>query len=278
MDPIFKALADPSRRQLLDQLHRQDGLSLRELCAGLAMARQSVTKHLAVLAAAGLVTTARHGREKLHFLNTAPINEIADRWISRYHRERVRALADLKRSLDAPTMSDSAFVYVTYIRTTPEALWRALTDPAFTMRYWGAGLHSDWKVGSPVLWQYAPGEELRDLDQRVLESVPYRRLSYTWHTYQPEHAAFFGWSDAYLATLLKERRSRVTFELEPRGDVVKLTLTHADLEPDSEMRRAVSGGRPETGGWPEILSSLKSLLEAGEIVDATPSSGSVATH
>jgi uncharacterized protein YndB with AHSA1/START domain/biotin operon repressor len=267
MDAIFKALADPNRRLLLDRLRRRDGQSLQELCAGLGMARQSVTKHLAVLEAAGVVTTARRGREKLHYLNTAPINDIADRWISQYHRERVRALADLKRALEEQPMSDTAFVYATYIRTTPEMLWRALTDPAFTMRYWGAGLHSDWKVGSPVLWQSSPEEEPRDLGERVLESEPPRRLSYTWHTYQPEHAKLFGWSDEYFAKLLQERRSKVTFEIVPLGDVVKLTLTHDDFEPGSEMLRAVSGRRPETGGWPELLSSLKSLLETGEVLE-----------
>lgn len=271
MDAVFRALADPSRRLLLDRLHQRDGQTLRELCAGLDMARQSVAKHLAVLEAAQVVVTRRHGREKLHFLNVAPIQEVADRWISRYHRARLGALADLKRALEVHAVSDTAFVYVTYIRTTPEALWRALTDPAFTMRYWGAGLRSDWTVGAPVLWQSAPDEPFRDLEQRVLEAEPYRRLSYTWHNYQPEHATHFGWSAEYLARLQQEPRSKVTFELEPMGDVVKLTLTHDDFVPDSEMRRAVSDG------WPEILASLKSLLETGEVlVPATslPSDGS----
>src|SRR3954462_827719 len=129
MDAVFRALADPSRRELLDRLNARNGQSLSELCAGLHMARQSVTKHLAVLEAANLVTTARQGRHRLHFLNTAPINDIADRWIDRYHRPRARALADLKRALEDPVSdtSEAAFVYATYIRTTPEDLWRALT-------------------------------------------------------------------------------------------------------------------------------------------------------
>src|SRR5919199_4318459 len=87
MDHVFRALADPSRRQLLDRLNGRNGQTLRELCAGLAMARQSVSKHLAVLEAAGLITTVRRGREKLHYLNAAPINEISERWIDRYHRD-----------------------------------------------------------------------------------------------------------------------------------------------------------------------------------------------
>src|SRR6478752_499939 len=124
MDATFRALADPSRRRLLDRLNERNGQTLGELCSGLAMARQSVTKHLDVLEAANLITTARRGREKLHFLNPAPINEIAERWLHRYDRERVHALADLKRALEDPTMGQTEFVYVTYIRTTPEQLWK----------------------------------------------------------------------------------------------------------------------------------------------------------
>ena len=100
------------------------------------MSRQAVSKHLAVLEGALLVTTVRRGREKLHYLNAAPINEIADRWIHTYDRARVSALADLKRALETPAMDKPEFVYTTYIRTTPERLWAALTEPAFTERYW----------------------------------------------------------------------------------------------------------------------------------------------
>lgn len=267
MDEIFKALADPSRRQLLDRLNARNGQTLGQLCVGLEMARQSVTKHLAVLEAAGLVTTLRRGREKLHYLNAAPINDIADRWMDRYGRERARALGDLKHALEG-AMSQTEFVYVTYIRTTPQELWRALTDPAFTHRYWGAGLVSDWKAGSPILWQDAPDAEPRDMDQVVLESEPYRRLSYTWHNYQPEHAEFFGWSDEYFAGLVREQRSKVTFELEPHAATVKLTVIHAGFSGDTEMLQAVSGRKKESGGWPEILANLKTLLETGETVPA----------
>ncbi len=137
MDAVFRALADRNRRHLLDQLRERNGQSLRDLCAGLDIARQSVTKHLAVLEGAGLVTTVRQGREKLHYLNAAPINDIADRWISQYHRERARVLADLKRALEDSAVSQTEFLYVTYIATTPEKLWRALTETAFIRRYFG---------------------------------------------------------------------------------------------------------------------------------------------
>src|SRR5580698_4170970 len=144
MDEVFKALADDSRRMLLDQLNQQNGQTLTELCACLDMARQSVSKHLAVLEAANLVTTAWRGREKLHYLNAEPINAIADRWISRYDRGRVTALADLKTALEHIPMTDDTFVYTTYINTSPQRLWQALTDPVFTSRYWQATFDTDW--------------------------------------------------------------------------------------------------------------------------------------
>src|SRR6185437_4806053 len=125
MDEVFKALADPSRRLLLDSLNARNGQTLRELSAGLDMARQSVSKHLAILEAAGLVVTVWRGREKLHYLNAAPISDIAERWISRYDQARVDALADLKRALEETEVPTPEFVYTTYIRTTPERLWQA---------------------------------------------------------------------------------------------------------------------------------------------------------
>ncbi|HJQ46837.1 MAG TPA: metalloregulator ArsR/SmtB family transcription factor [Amycolatopsis sp.] len=266
-DAVFRALADPSRRRLLDSLNACNGQSLNELCAGLDMTRQAVTKHLAVLEAAWLVSTERRGREKLHYLNTAPINDIGERWISSYHRERAHALADLKRALEGPPMSDPEFVYITYIETTPEKLWQALTDPAFTLRYWGAELKSDWRPGSPVLWREG-GAEYQDLDQVVLESDPPRRLSYTWHNYQPQHAEHFGWSGDYLAELRKEPRSKVTFEIEPVGATVKLTVRHDGFGSETEMLKAIRGG------WPAVLSSLKTLLETGKTLpEADPAKG-----
>ena len=132
LDDVFKALGDPSRRVLLDSLNERNGQTLRELCSRLDMARQSVSKHLAVLEAANLVTTVRRGREKLHYLNAAPINEIAERWITRYERDRVHALADLKRALEDTAVDRPSFVYTTYIKTTPE---QALAGPD------RAGLH-----------------------------------------------------------------------------------------------------------------------------------------
>lgn len=261
MDEVFKALADPSRRRLLDSLNVRNGQSLRELCAGLDMARQSVSKHLALLEAANLVTTAWRGREKLHYLNAEPINAISERWIDQYDRERVHALADLKRALELEPMSSNEFVYRTYIRTTPERLWQALTDPAFTRRYWGVAFETDWQAGSTMTWE-EHGTKTVDPAQVVLESEPYRRLSYTWHTFTPEWAESVGLSDEVFAKLVTERRSKVTFEIEPLGEMVKLTVVHDDFEPGSTALELVREG------WPALLSSLKTLLETGETLPA----------
>ncbi len=261
MDEIFRALADPSRRELLDRLNERSGQTLRELCEGLAMARQSVSKHLAILEAAGLVTTAWRGREKLHHLNAAPVNAIAERWIGRYARERVRALDDLKQALEGNAMGDNDFVYQTYIRTTPDQLWQALTDPAFTSRYWGVTFKTDWRTGSPITWEMK-GVIMDDPEQVILESDPYTRLSYTWHTITPEFAEAVGVTEDVFAKISAERRSKVTFDIEPAGSVVKLTVTHGDFEPGSMLRTMVSDG------WAHLLSNLKTLLETGEPLPA----------
>ncbi|MEU7783106.1 metalloregulator ArsR/SmtB family transcription factor [Amycolatopsis sp. NPDC049159] len=254
MDEVFKALADPSRRRLLDALNERNGQTLRELCAVLAMARQSVSKHLAVLEAAGLVTTTWRGREKLHHLDAAPINAIADRWMTRYDRRRAGALADLKRALESGPMNE--FAYTTYINTTPEKLWQALTDPAFTRQYWGVSFETDWKKGSPMIWRES-GAKTEHPDQVVLESEPFRRLSYTWHTFTAEWANENGIDAETLAKLQGESRTKVTFTLEPQGELVKLTVLHDGFDDDSTTLAMCSQG------WPALLSSLKTLLETG---------------
>jgi uncharacterized protein YndB with AHSA1/START domain/DNA-binding transcriptional ArsR family regulator len=258
IDEVFRALADPSRRLLLDSLNERNGQTLRELCAGLDMARQSVSKHLAVLEAANLVTTVRRGREKHHFLNAAPINEIAERWITRYEQDRVHALADLKRALEDSPMDTPTFVYTTYIRTTPEQLWQALTEPAFTERYWNITFDTDWSTGAPMAW-HQRGVTTADAEQVVIESDPYTRLAYTWHSFTPEWAAAMDVSEERRERLAAERRSKVTFDIEPLDDdQVKLTVVHDDLEPGGLLAGMIGGG------WPRVLSNLKTLLETGE--------------
>jgi DNA-binding transcriptional ArsR family regulator/uncharacterized protein YndB with AHSA1/START domain len=257
LDDVFRALADPSRRRLLDNLNERNGQTLRELGSRLDMARQSVSKHLAVLEAANLITTVRRGREKLHYLNAAPINEITERWITRYEHGRVHALADLKRALEDTPVDNPSFVYTTYIQTTSERLWQALTEPAFTERYWSTTFDSDWKPGSSMIW-HTRGVAITDRDQVVVESEPYRRLSYTWHTFTPEWAQSLDLTDDARERLIAEPRSKVTFEIEALGEQVKLTVIHDDLEPGGVTGSLISQG------WPRVLANLKTLLETGD--------------
>jgi DNA-binding transcriptional ArsR family regulator/uncharacterized protein YndB with AHSA1/START domain len=262
MDDVFRALADPSRRRLLDSLNERNGQTLRELCDGLEMSRQAVSKHLAVLEGAELVTSVRRGREKLHYLNAAPINDIGDRWINHYDRGRVEALADLKKALEeGDTVNKPSFVYTTYINTTPERLWQALTEPAFTQRYWGITFETDWQEGSEMTWVQR-GVTIADPEQVVLESDPYRRLSYTWHTFTPELADALDLTDDVRDRAAAEPRSKVTFEIEQLGERVKLTVLHDTEDPKSLVTSMVSNG------WPRVLSDLKTLLETGDTLPA----------
>ena len=204
------------------------------------MTRQAVSKHLAVLEGANLVTTVRRGREKFHYLNAVPIHEIADRWMHHYDRARVDALADLKTALETTAMDQPAkpeFVDTTFIRTTPERLWAALTEPAFTRRYWDTVITSDWATGAPMTWGRDDGLVVADPEQVVLEADPPRRLSYTWHTFTPEWAASYGVDEERRARIAAEPRSRVTFELEPDGPVVKLTVVHDGSAPRARCCR-----------------------------------------
>src|SRR4051794_13893822 len=265
MDEVFRALADPSRRRLLDSLNARNGQTLRELSAGLEMTRQSVSKHLSILEGANLVSTVRRGREKLHYLNAAPIYDLSERWITRYDRPRVSVLGDLKRELEEPAMDKPSFVYTTYIHTTAERLWDALTDPEFTQRYWGVTFETDWEPGSPMSWNMVGATiPVIDPEQVVLESDPPRRLSYTWHTFTPEIAAALDVPGDTQARIAAEQRSTVTFEIEELGEVMKLTVVHDGFETGSLMASLV------TGGWPSVLANLKTLLETGETLPKTP--------
>ena len=257
IDEVFRALADPTRRSLLDSLNERNGQTLRELSSRLEMARQSVSKHLDVLEAANLITTVRRGREKLHYLNAAPISEIAERWITQYERDRVRALADLKRALEDTPVNKPSFVYTTYIRTTPERLWQALTEPTFTARYWSTTIDSEWNTGSAMTW-HTRGLSIIDAEQVVVESEPYHRLSYRWHTFTSEWADSLDLTDDARAHLMSEPRSTVTFEIEQLGEQVRLTVIHDGLEPGGVTGSLISNG------WPRVIANLKTLLETGE--------------
>ena len=257
MDEVFRALADPSRRLLLDSLNERNGQTLRELGSGLDMARQSVSKHLAVLEAANLVTTVRRGREKHHYLNAAPINEIAERWITRYEQDRVHALADLKRALEDTPVEKPSFVYTTYIQTTPERLWQALTEPAFTERYWAITFDSGWKPGSTDDLAHARPDDRRPRAGRGRVRALPPALLHVAHVH-PRMGESLDLTDEARDRLAAEPRSKVTFEIEPLGEQVKLTVIHDDLEPGGMTGSLISEG------WPRVLANLKTLLETGD--------------
>src|SRR5881296_170147 len=146
VDEVFRALADPTRRSLLDELFKEDGQTLSALEARLPMTRFGVMKHLKVLEEAGLVVARRRGREKLHFLNPVPIRLVHDRWVSKYAEPWVSGLTGLKDELEDRTMEK---VFEIYIKATPERLWEAITNPEMRRKYnFGAGVESDWTPGS----------------------------------------------------------------------------------------------------------------------------------
>ncbi|MFF7442777.1 SRPBCC family protein [Streptomyces sp. NPDC008122] len=160
-------------------------------------------------------------------------------------------------------MDSDTFVYTTYIRTTPEELWQALTEPELTRRYWGVAFESVWTPGAPMVWD-ENGRRTEDPEQVVLAAEPGRLLSYTWHTFTPNWAEAVRLDDEVYQRLVRERRSRVTFVIEPSGDTVKLTVTHGDLEPNGTIKALIGEG------WPALISSLKSLLETGEELPEPP--------
>ncbi len=245
MDDVFKALADPTRRSLLDELFREDGQTLRALEERLPMTRFGVMKHLRVLEDAGLVVTKKRGREKLHFLNVVPIRLVHDRWVSKYAEPWAATLTGLKKTIEEDVMEK---VFEIYIKTTPERLWEAITDPEMRAKYnFGVQVHSDWTTGSA--YQGLVGERAI-LGGENLEVDPPRRLVQSFDAL---------WGEDVQA----EGTSRVTWEIEPIGDSCQLTVTHDQLREGANAQLY--------GGWPMILSGLKTLLETGELL-TTPGS------
>jgi uncharacterized protein YndB with AHSA1/START domain/DNA-binding transcriptional ArsR family regulator len=245
MDDVFRALADPTRRSLLDELFKQDGQTLSTLEERLPMTRFGVMKHLKVLEEAGLVVTRRHGREKLHFLNAVPIRLVHDRWVSKYTAPWVAALSELKHRLEDTTMEK---VFEIYIKTTPQRLWQAIIDTGMRRKYnFGAIVTSDWTPGSRY---QGVGGTRPIFEGENLEVDPPRRLVQSFRALWGEDVK-------------REGTSRVTWEIEPIGDSCLLRVTHDQLREDANNQLY--------GGWPMVLSGLKTLLETGEIL-TTPGS------
>ena len=246
MEGVFRALADPTRRALLDALYECDGQTLVALTRRHDVTRVAVAKHLRLLEEAGLVVTKRRGREKLHYLNPVPIRLVHDRWVSKYTEPWAAGLTGLKADLEQ-TMEK---VFEIYIRTTPERLWAAITDPAIRAKYqFGAGVESAWTPGSAYALKHPASDRPLAEGENLVVEPPYR-LVQSMRTL---------WSD----DAEREGTSRVTWEIEPVGDSCRLTVTHDQLRDDAP---------PELyGGWPMILSGLKTWLETGQTL-TTPGS------
>jgi uncharacterized protein YndB with AHSA1/START domain/DNA-binding transcriptional ArsR family regulator len=251
LDTAFRALADASRRTLLDSLRARDGQTLGDLERSLpGMTRFGVMKHLRLLEDAGLVTAYRDGRRKLHYLNPVPIRLIADRWISRYAAPLVARIADVKQSVEEPpAMTTSSappkHVYEIYIQAPPERVWQAITDPDLSRQYYyRTGVYSDWKAGSP--FRYSAGEgEPDSIVGEIVEIDPPRRLVHSFS----------------FPSAPDDAPSRVTWTLEPRGSATLLTLVHDEFDGETSTYRSVEHG------WVPILSGLKTLLETGKPIE-----------
>ena len=246
VDLVFKALADPTRRELLDELFREDGQTLTALESRLPMTRIGVMKHLQVLEDAGLVVTRRRGREKLHFLNAIPIRLVHDRWVSKYTEPWADALVGLKNRLEN-TMEK---VFEIYIKTTPERLWEAITDHDIRAKFqFGNTITSDWSAGSS--WELGNPKATGPIASGAnLEVDPPRRLVQSFTAL---------WGD----DVRSAGTSRTTWEIEPVGDSCRLVVTHDELPDDANAQLY--------GGWPMILSGLKTWIETGEVL-TTPGS------
>ena len=246
MDAVFRALNDPSRRLLLDRLFEEDGQTLGELCAHLPeMTRFGVMSHLRVLEEGGLITTRRQGRTKLHYLNPVPIRLVHDRWISKYTVSTVAVIAEVKAQSEGGTMSGKpSHVYQAYIAAEPKEVWEAITNGDYTVRYfYGTRVESEWIEGSEVRYLGSDGSVVAD--GRVIAIDPPHRLEYTFLPHwDPELEA--------------EGPARQVWLVEEANGASKLTVELYDTPVDSKRFSDFSGG------FPYIISGLKSVLETGQ--------------
>jgi uncharacterized protein YndB with AHSA1/START domain/DNA-binding transcriptional ArsR family regulator len=249
---VFRALADPTRRSLLDALFVADGQTLGQLCARVPeMTRFGVGKHVALLEQAGLVTTARVGRTKQHFLNPVPVAQVADRWISKYAARFTAALLDLDRTISHRPSGGAMpeHVYQIYIAATPEQVWQAITDSDWTERYFhGTRYDRTPRLGPFRTHLVATGDGA--VDGEILELVPPTadgpgRFVLTWHVLYDE-------------ALGAEPPGRVAWTVSAAGDGLTLVrLVHDGLE------RSPLTSAEVQDGWVWVLDSLKTVLETG---------------
>jgi DNA-binding transcriptional ArsR family regulator/uncharacterized protein YndB with AHSA1/START domain len=248
MTEVFRALGDPTRRALLDRLHERNGQTLSELCQGLGMARQSVTQHLGILEDANLVAVVHRGRQRLHYLNPMPLQEIQERWISKFERPRLDAVSTIKKRAEETAMTKRPdYVYVTYIRASAETVWDALTSEELTAQFWGHSNVSTWEPGQPWKHVRTDGSGIADVTGRVVESERPTRLAITFE--DPVGGA--------------APASLVTFTIEEYKEIVKLSIVHENIPTVEDAEAAALG-------WAAVGSNLKSLLETGKVLPQAP--------
>lgn len=245
MDMIFKALADPARRTLLDALRQRDGRTLAELTELLDMSRFGVMKHLGVLEDAGMIVTRKDGRYKYHYLNAVPLQEVIDRWIEPLLvKPATRAVLTLKSQLEGATpMQDAStqpdFMTQTFIRCTHDALWDALTKPDQMAAYHFACNAAEGSAEKGETIRFIRDDGSTMLSQRVTGVTPKSKLELT---FEPN------FSEA------PSPASRMVYLIEPQGETCKLTIEHYDIPAGQDGVRE---------GWARIAASLKSWLETG---------------
>ncbi len=260
MDTVFKALSDDTRRALLDALHDKSGQTLTELEAsvqeaGFEMTRFGVMKHLRVLEAASLVISRKEGRFKFHYLNAVPLQQVIDRWIEPLTQKPVtpkklaRAALDLKAELEGENVMSTStetkpdFMLETYIKTTPQALWEALTNGEISRKYFqgDATVHSDFTKGADYKYVSSEGNDM--LVGTVLDVDPMKRLEMTFAPVMLDPSEI--------------PDSRNVYEIEQMGDTCKLTILHYGV---TEKLEGVKQG------WSRIAARLKTLLETGDVL------------
>jgi uncharacterized protein YndB with AHSA1/START domain/DNA-binding transcriptional ArsR family regulator len=244
VDAVFKALADTSRRVVLDALFYEDGQTLQALCRNVDFSRQGLSKHLRILEGAGLVITEFQGREKKHYLNPVPVHDITERWIAKYSREQLVAVSALKQALEGEAVNNNEFAYETYIKAPQKRVWEALTNAEFTSQYFYATqVDSTWEAGAAVNYRNSSGDVA--VEGKVIEVDPPHKLVITWHVLYDE-------------TAKAEEPSRVTFSLQAVNGQTRLRILHDQFPENTVLLDRISEG------WPWIVASLKSLLETGQ--------------
>jgi uncharacterized protein YndB with AHSA1/START domain/DNA-binding transcriptional ArsR family regulator len=248
MDAIFRALSDPHRRRVLDLLRERDGQTLSELEERFPeFTRFGLMKHLKVLEDASLITTRKEGRFKYHYLNPIPLQQIADRWISSFAAPWARGISQLKWELEqgnAKMTAKPKHVFTTIIKTTPQALWDAVVDPAKTQLYFpNRPVRTGGKPGMAFDMLGPDGKVM--VERKILEATPYTKLAVSF-------------AAKWDASVESDAPSRVTYEIEQRGECCKLTVVHDEFEGETQTYRMAGDG------WPATLSGLKTLLETGQ--------------